>query len=317
MPIPNTWKILIWRILTGTLSVGSEFQRRNMGDDVLCGFCGTERSMLETVEHLFRDCDFSARVWAGSNLGIRVEGARHLTMTDWFIDWVLYLGKQEEGLKRVILFIAIIWGIWVIRNKVKFDGLVTNFQVLSGALFDSIKERVHLLGKQVDNKGSFKEPGGRAVGTVDRLKLDLRNGIPFHMIGQRGLCSALQIKVDASWDRSFKAAFGWVAYDAMGREYMRRQVSTRAESALQAEALGVRDVVSWARSGGVLHLEISSDCLHLINVIAESTKTDHLIKDLLEEFRSSARFFHCLSFCFIPRHLNSVAHGLARQAMRL
>ncbi|XP_074300658.1 uncharacterized protein LOC141631956 [Silene latifolia] len=288
-----------------------------MGDDVFCVLCGTEHSKLETVEHLFRDCEVSARIWAGSVLSIRVEGAKHLTMTDWIIDWVQYLGRQEEGRRRVILFIAIIWGLWTIRNKIKFEDLAINPQLLIGILFDSIKERAHLLRNQVDNKGSLKEPRGSVGDQVDQQKTDLRNGIPFHMIGQPGLCSPLRVKVDASWDRSFKAAFGWVAYDEMGRERLRRQVSTRAESALQAEALGVRDVVSWARSGGVLHLDISSDCLHLVNVIADLTKTDHLIKDLLEEIRSSARFFHCLSFCFIPRYLNSVAHGLARQAIRL
>ncbi|XP_074277223.1 uncharacterized protein LOC141600866 [Silene latifolia] len=288
-----------------------------MGEDVFYGLCGAEHSNLESVEHLFRDCASSARIWAGSDLGIRVEGAKHLTMTDWIIDWVQYLGKQEEGPRRVILFIAIIWGLWIIRNKVKFEGLATNPRVLIGVLFDSIKERVHILNNQVDNKDVRKEPRGSVGDQIDQQKADLRNGIPFHMIGQPGSCSSLRIKVDASWDRSFKAAFGWVAYDEMGRECMRRQVSTRAESALQAEALGVRDVVSWARSRGLLHLVISSDCLHLINVIAYLTKTDHLIKDLLEEIHSSARFFHCLSFCFIPRYLNSVAHGLARQAIRL
>ncbi|XP_074302709.1 uncharacterized protein LOC141634401 [Silene latifolia] len=276
-----------------------------------------EHCNLETVEHLFRDCDSSARIWAGSVLGIRVEGAEHLNMTDWVIDWVQYLRKQEGGLKRVILFIAIIWGLWIIRNKVKFQGLANNPQVLVGVLFDSIKERVHILNNQVDNKGSLKEPRGSVGDQLYQQKTDLRNGTPYHMIGQPGLCSALRIKVDASWEHSFKAAFGWVAYDELGRECMRSQVTTRAESALHAEALGVRDVVSWARSGGVLHLAISSDCLLLISAIADLTKTDHLIKDILEEIRSLASFFHCLSFSFVPRHLNSVAHGLARQAIRL
>ncbi|XP_074317987.1 uncharacterized protein LOC141654770 [Silene latifolia] len=288
-----------------------------MGMDVFCGLCGNGHNNLETVEHLFRDCDFSARIWAGSMLGIRVEGAEHLNMTDWIIDWIKYLRKQEGGLKRVILFIAIIWGLWIIRNKVKFEGLANNPRVLAGVLFDSIKERAHILSNQVDHKGTLVDARGSVGDQLDQQITDLRNGIPYHMIGQPGHCSVLRIKVDASWERSFKAAFGWVAYDELGHECMRNQVTTRAESALQAEALGIRDVVSWARSGGVLHLTISSDCLLLISAIAEFTRTDHLIKDILEEIRSSASFFHCLSFCFIPRHLNSVAHGLARQAIRL
>ncbi|XP_074274096.1 uncharacterized protein LOC141597528 [Silene latifolia] len=179
LPVPNTWKILIWRIITNTLSVGKELQQRNMVTYVFCGLCGDNHTNLETVEHLFRDCELSARIWAGSGLGIKVEGAKCLNMTDWIIDWI------------------------------------RNLQVLSGFLFDSISERVRILYDQVDGKGLMK--------------------------GSR---------VDASWERSFKAVVGWVAYDELGRECMRRQVSTKAESALQAEVLGICDVLVWASSGG-------------------------------------------------------------------
>ncbi|XP_074302973.1 uncharacterized protein LOC141637313 [Silene latifolia] len=237
-----------------------------MDIDAFCGMCGENHKRLETIEHLFRDCEVSARIWAGSELGIRVENAKSLNMTDWIIDWIRYLLSKEGGVKRVIIFIAILWGLWIIRNKIKFEGLTTNPRVISGVLFESINEKVRTLNDQ---------------------------------------------------ERTYVAAFGWVAYDGMGQECMRRQVRTRAESALQAKALGVRDVLLWATSGGFLHLDISSDCLQLINEIAGVDKEDHLIAGILEEMRGLSVFFHCLCFNFIPRHLNSVAHDLARQALKL
>ncbi|XP_074288206.1 uncharacterized protein LOC141613372 [Silene latifolia] len=137
------------------------------------------------------------------------------------------------------------------------------------------------------------------------------------MIGNQEQCNVIRVKVDAGWEQTYAVAFGWVAYDWTGQECMRRQVRTRAESALQAEALGVRDVLLWASSGGFLHLDISSDCLQLINEIAGVDKEDHLIAGILEEMRGLSSSFHCLCFNFIPRHLNGVAHGLARQALKL
>ncbi|XP_074313974.1 uncharacterized protein LOC141649177 [Silene latifolia] len=288
-----------------------------MDIDVFYGMCGENHKRLETIEHLFRDCEVSARIWAGLDLGIRVENAKSLNMTDWIIDWVRYLLSREGGVKRVIMFIAILWGLWIVRNKIKFEGLAMNSRVISGLLFESINEKVRTLSDQVDGENLKKCLKGGSGEHIEQKKSEIRDGHPLQMIGNQEQCNVIRVEVDAGWERTYAAAFRWVAYDGTGQECMRRQVRTRAESALQAEALGVRDVLLWAASGGFLHLDISSDCLQLINEIAGVDKEDHLIAGILEEMRGLSSYFHCLCFKFIPRHFNGVAHGLARQALKL
>ncbi|XP_074301421.1 uncharacterized protein LOC141632808 [Silene latifolia] len=317
LPVPNSWKILVWRIITNTLSVGKEFHRRHLEVDVLCSLCGESHCCMETLEHLFRDCEVSARIWAGSSLGIRVDGAELVYMADWLIDWVRYLWMQDEGQIRVINFIAILWGLWTIRNKVKFDGMTKNPHVLADLLFGLTKDKIGILKDQLKGKGMTKRVEGGVEELLDQRRMDMRTGHPVQLIGCPDRCNVIRVKVDVGWERNYVAAFGWVAYDGQGQECMRRQVKTKAESALQAEALGVRDVLLWASSEGWLHMDISSDCLQLINAMARIDKVNHLITGILEDMHKLASSFHCLCFSFIPRNLNSIAHGLARQAIKL
>ncbi|XP_074293426.1 uncharacterized protein LOC141620461 [Silene latifolia] len=317
LPVPNSWKILVWRIITNTLSVGKEFQCRQLAGDVLCGLCGESQVCMETLEHLFRDCEVSARIWAGSSLGIRVGGAESVGMAAWLTDWVQYLWKQDEGQVRVINFVAILWGLWTVRNKVKFEGLTKNPHVIADLLFGSIKDKVGILKDQLEGKCRIKVIGGGVEELMDQRRMEIRSGYPVQLIGCPDRCNVIRVKVDAGWERNYVAAFGWVAYDGQGQERMRRQVKTKAETALQAEALGVRDVLLWASAEGWLHMDISSDCLQLINELAGIDKVDHLIAGILEDIHKIASSFHCLCFNFIPRSLNSIAHGLARQAIKM
>ncbi|XP_074318280.1 uncharacterized protein LOC141655080 [Silene latifolia] len=271
---------------------------------------------METVEHIFRDCVTASRIWASSDLGIRVENVGSLSINDWIIDWVSYLAREEGGKKQMIMFMAVMWGLWNLRNRVKFDGIPLNSQVISGYFFNLIREKVHILVNHDDGVRLTNVPRGAGEMAIDNTQSAIKDGFPFRMVGNSDHCNTIRVKVDASWNRNCEAAFGWVAYDWTGRELKRWQMRTRAESAMQAEALGVRDVLFWASSGRHLHVQISTDCLQLIYELAGVAKADHLIADLLEDMRDISSFFHCLSFSFIPRHLNSLANGLARQAMR-
>ncbi|XP_074318901.1 uncharacterized protein LOC141655737 [Silene latifolia] len=67
LPGPHTWKILIWRIISGTLSVGTEFARRKISVEYSCPLCQNLEAM-ETLNHLFRDCVVVKRLWAASPL---------------------------------------------------------------------------------------------------------------------------------------------------------------------------------------------------------------------------------------------------------
>ncbi|XP_074314329.1 uncharacterized protein LOC141649541 [Silene latifolia] len=114
LPGPQMWKILVWRIITNSLSVGENFARRGMGVDTRCKMCNNGSMVMETLEHLFRDCPVSRRLWASSDIGIRASNGSHLPVGKWIMDWIYYLDKQECSAERVVRFLATIWCLWSI-----------------------------------------------------------------------------------------------------------------------------------------------------------------------------------------------------------
>ncbi|XP_074287774.1 uncharacterized protein LOC141612924 [Silene latifolia] len=316
LPVPQMWKILLWKIITNVLPIGREFHRRNIEVDTSCSMCGGNQRVMETSEHLFRDCGLSSRIWAGSDLGIQVEGAWGVSISDWICNWIRFLSKREEGTREVILFIAILWAIWSVRNKIKFTDQVLTSQGITNMVFKVIQEQTNILWKSFTSR-QHQTAHVIEEGTPQTEALAIRNGRPVCILGSPTGCAVVRMKVDASWNRNYETAFGWFASDATGRELDRRQARVRAESALPAEALGIRDIVMWAQERRIFHLDISSDCLQLVTQLAESEKGDHRITGILEDIRASFSFFHCLVFNFIPRRLNGLEHNLAKQDMIL
>ncbi|XP_074266319.1 uncharacterized protein LOC141588793 [Silene latifolia] len=261
LPGPSMWKILLWRIITNTLPIGKEFERRKIGETFRCGLCAGYEDYLETLEHLFRDCYISARIWAGSELGIRGESAVGLNIGDWIINWIHFLSNLEEGEERVLKFMATLWQIWLLRNNVLFNGVkidpLTLFRTLALSVQDCVK------GLKLEEERREKRQKDQVVGSMPRMMdaKELQAGRPFFVIGKQDQCRGTRVKVDASWDRNLEAACGWVAYDRWGVETHREKRKWKAESAIQAEALGLWEVCVWARDRGELHLEVTMDCL--------------------------------------------------------
>ncbi|XP_074271614.1 uncharacterized protein LOC141595546 [Silene latifolia] len=145
----------------------------------------------------------------------------------------------------------------------------------------------------------------------------IRDSYPFFLVGNAGDCKQLWVKVDAGWHRNYETALGWVAYDENGCRIFEGGLKIKAESALQAEAMGIQKVLIWACERDILHLDLSSDYLQLVTQLAGLARPNHLIGGLMEDiFRIGARF-HCLCFSYLPRKLNKIAHSLACEAMRL
>ncbi|KAK9674134.1 hypothetical protein RND81_12G213100 [Saponaria officinalis] len=126
LPGPSKWKMLIWKIITDTLSVGAEFKKRSLNSDHLCLMCGTEDN-LETIEHFFRDCDISKKIWAGSHLGIRGDIGRECSGKIWVINWLTFLVGKDSSQWCTLSFITSIWSIWCTRNDCLFQGMEVCF----------------------------------------------------------------------------------------------------------------------------------------------------------------------------------------------
>ncbi|XP_074298430.1 uncharacterized protein LOC141629306 [Silene latifolia] len=216
-------KVLVWRIITNCLPVGSHFERRKIEVDTRCKLCTNEERMIpETMEHLFRDCEIAQRMWACTDLGIRDYQVNNMDIGKWIVHW---------------------------------------------------------------------------------------------MMGELPSESFLELMDTSGWKSRDKAGVGWVAFTETGVNFFEIRKAIKAESPMQVEALGIREVIYRARDKGHWHLEVSSDCLPIVAFFARIERAHHLTKDILEDIISLSALFHCVSFSYIPRSFNKLAHGLSCKAV--
>ncbi|XP_074266412.1 uncharacterized protein LOC141589680 [Silene latifolia] len=313
LPGPQVWKILLWKIITDSLSVGAEFARRNIVMDQMCPLCCVPDS-IETLDHLFRDCVLVKRLWACSSLGISTNFTDCICLRDWIINWILFFDSKENSSSSIILFLSMVWSIWRVRNEVIFSG-----KTFSVDYFYNLQACVAKAALEAEEFATSKASrlGQSSFNPLDTIRSDIRNHFPFFMVGEKGACKCFRAKVDASWVDFSRASLGWVVYSPEGVRYCTFARSFVAESAIQAEAMGIRDLITWALGHNILYLDISSDCLQLLLQLAGVELPHHLTKGLLQDIEHFFTFFHCLCFTFLPRHLNMVAHNLARAELGL
>jgi hypothetical protein len=80
--------------------------------NILCPRCLEKE---ETVDHAFMRCQYAARIWFGSKLGIKFDNNQIR-----FVDWLTHSinNLKEEDISYVA---AITYGIWFARNRQVFD----------------------------------------------------------------------------------------------------------------------------------------------------------------------------------------------------
>lgn len=108
---------LMWRILHEKLPVKYDLFNKGLNCFPLCTFCDQQN---ETISHIFKDCDWTKRVWFASHLGINFNNSNFHGCS--FNEWVehIIVNEPEHVIKYVL---SICYDIWKVRNKVCFEGL--------------------------------------------------------------------------------------------------------------------------------------------------------------------------------------------------
>ncbi|XP_074272231.1 uncharacterized protein LOC141595809 [Silene latifolia] len=274
LPVPQKWKVFLWRLISDSLPMGSSLAQRGFQADPSCKVCATEAGFMETRAHLFRDCSVAKRIW----------------------DIGLSTGSH----------------IWVVRNRVVFQKATFHPQLFYGIWRSTVDIVVKAWEEGEKVRGADRVVGG----DLNCSPIEPRDGHPFYVVGAAFSCASVKVMVDAGWKSVKEAAIGWVATADDGTILFSRSIKIKAQSALQAEALGLKDVLIWARDQGIRHLDVSTDCLKLLLQITGREMVHHLTRGILDDMGVLFPMFHCLSFTFVLRCFNKTAHDLVKKAMR-
>ncbi|XP_074292500.1 uncharacterized protein LOC141619383 [Silene latifolia] len=270
-------------------------------------------SSIETLNHLFRDCEVARRLWLGSYLGIRTDALDSLDVKIWIKNWVLYLLKLDDSNVGILSFLSTLWTIWKVRNNNSFNDPFCNI-VGAIKLYEAQFNQVMNATRHNVDLGS---PGFDIQHTDDfssSIVQQLKTGNEILMYGNITDCQRHFVYVDASWSSNRHTGIGWVC-TSTSRQEEHQHKSTYAQSAEQAECKAILQVLNWAIKKRFLHISIASDCLRILTQILDGKSTNHLTISLLRDISQAATNFHCISFSFISRTCNTIAHDLANRAI--
>ncbi|XP_074267550.1 uncharacterized protein LOC141590641 [Silene latifolia] len=135
------------------------------------------------------------------------------------------------------------------------------------------------------------------------------------LLGDSVCLSHVRIKCDAAWTRDLKASGGWFFQSSDGMLLHSGATSFWASSSFQAEAMALFLALQAALSFGYHHIDANSDCLQLVMQLGGVANIAQDIKALIGKIQRLLLYCHCFSISYCPRHLNRIAHSLAKSAL--
>nr|GMD52496.1 uncharacterized protein LOC109191080 [Ipomoea batatas] len=125
----------------------------------------------------------------------------------------------------------------------------------------------------------------------------------------------LKLNTDAAVDvQRNRMGYGWVLRDDTGQFVAAACIPGRGLfSPKEAEAMAIREALSWTKRHGVSKIQVESDALQIVQSLKLSSydsSFDLVILDIKDMLRS----LHHVDISHVSRTANSVAHSLAREA---
>ncbi|CAH9135001.1 unnamed protein product, partial [Cuscuta epithymum] len=282
--IPPKVKSFFWQTCAGHLPTADKLLKRRVACQSICPVCSQEE---ETLLHIFGSCHKALQVWSFSRWHIPVSAGTS------FNEWVEHVFRTRD-VEQCSLFVMLLWSIWKARNvkvweqkEVTVEGIVSEAKAFWEG-WRRAQEGVFRTSQQHGGVMSWKRP------EEGRLKLN----------------------TDASVLPGNISGLGWVVRDS-GGFFVAGGVNTcHGCSPAVAEALSIREALSWLKQQGWDNIDVESDSIQIISRI-KSGSDDSLPGLIVEDIRDISSGFTSISFSHVKRSANRVAHDLARAAVSM
>ncbi|XP_058217473.1 uncharacterized protein LOC131328555 [Rhododendron vialii] len=200
-----------------------------------CPVCG---EALETIEHLFFECDFVRKVWRASYLGFDFSKRNLFQFGDWFSMWL-----REATNKEVVRdSIFMMWAIWCARNDALFNSNKPNVDCVLRC-FSGISSLYRSTLVKMKSETCF---------LFDESSMDIEVGVVSSFV------------VDGAWlAATGVGAAAWVQ-EGSCREAKGQVMQCMASSATVMEIKAGLILMEWAIKEKLRGIYIKTDCLTLV-----------------------------------------------------
>ncbi|XP_019191685.1 PREDICTED: uncharacterized protein LOC109186206 [Ipomoea nil] len=285
--IPPKFLNFLWRCGRAILPVRTNLTSRGIPIDHTCPLC---QLYPETVLHLMRDCPYTRDLW--NDVPPIITSANSDSLEEWLAGW---LGAKDTEVKHV--FVARCWTVWKAMNDFvwshipwSLEGVMAQVNNLleSWQTTNSSTTHVHVNGPTIVDNGVT--PQALYFINVDATIFAERN--------EGGVAA--------------------VVHDRQGTFIAGRNKTVRClQDPHLAEAMGIKEALSCAMECGWRNLVILSDCQLVCSSLRSSALYNSYAGCVLNDCFSLKRQFDYVSFRFIYRSANKIAHVLARDASSL
>ncbi|KAL4287989.1 hypothetical protein AHAS_Ahas19G0241300 [Arachis hypogaea] len=128
--VPPRVELFIWFALIGRVNTKERLCRFGIVNQgvTMCVLCNKE---VENVCHLFLGCDFTWQVWCAWLSDFGIKWTTSGTLKEHFLSWTGVTTRKEECKKWFISFFAVIWNVWLERNRRLFQNTEKVLAMLS------------------------------------------------------------------------------------------------------------------------------------------------------------------------------------------
>uniref|UniRef100_A0A803PM90 RNase H type-1 domain-containing protein n=1 Tax=Cannabis sativa TaxID=3483 RepID=A0A803PM90_CANSA len=199
------------------------------------------------------------------------------------------------------LAIMLCWSIWQARNDKVWKGISRQTQ--------------HILALARGNLNQWCNAQERTF-VPSQLNLKPNEGGELWM---KPIGNTIKVNVDASiFEDQNRYGFGWVARNNEGRLLWAKNGSRWGKvSAEFAEAMGLKEVLSWLKESNLSNVVVESDSLVTIQAIRSSISFCSTFGFCISECQRLISSLSNVDVCFVKRSANRVAHQLARASFSL
>ncbi|KAK6157968.1 hypothetical protein DH2020_005282 [Rehmannia glutinosa] len=289
--IPPKVKHFVWKVSRDCIPTRVNLVRKNIMVDQCCVIC---QKGLENCWHVFLSCDFAAGCWEYARLKREID--KWMDITDSFADFLhnILLNVDSNCAAKICM---VMWNIWRQRNSELWD-------------------KNHLSATQTVIAAVNYLNEWRKVRIGDGSSFQVERTTRIRSQWQKPTFPFLKCNVDASLCMNSKSTgVGMVLRNDEGDFLVARTMVFHGQFQIrEAEAIGVREALSWIIGMGFGQAIVETDAKVVVDALAMAKNGDSEYDIILSDCRMFLSSEPDLSVAFVGREGNTVAHELAKSS---
>jgi hypothetical protein len=279
----------IWRILNNAVPVKEKLFRKGIKCVPLCSYCN---SNLETMDHIFLECEWAKQAWLASPLTINTEQGKIKHIQDW-IEYMISETKAED----LQIISTILYSIWKARNDREFNGKFIPPDTM-------MQRAIQVLHEFQSNQSSKALPHPK---DAENTRHDISWSLPPN--------GALKLNVDAHSLSDGRWGLGLLLRrDDGGCVGAATRVRKGTECALLAEAMGLQEAVELIQQWNLQNTIIELDARVIVDAFHKSLTPRTIWGNLVNLCAKKVRDRKDVAVVWTRRSGNNATHELANWA---